>query len=402
MAPPMPRFLPAAPRTTPLMEGQHWRRWAGYVTASSYELTHEREYAAIRNAAALIDITPLYKYVIAGPDALRLVDRIVTRDVTRCKVGQVLYTSWCDSHGRVIDDGTVSRLGEDRFRWTSAEPSLRWLSMNAVGMDVAIEDVTDRTAAFALQGPTSRAVLAQVTESREGDVAALKYFRVMPASLRGVPVTISRTGYTGDLGYEIWIPAERAVDVWDALTSAGEDYGLAPCGIWAMDVARIEAGLMMADIDYVSSHKAVIESQKSTPFELNLGWSVHLEGGSFVGKRALTEEKLRGPSWQLVGIDVDWESLETCYREVGLAPILPSVPWRTSVPIYAGGRQVGYATSGTWSPILKKYIAIAHVEAAWAKPGTLVAIEVTVEHRRKQASAYVAPLPFFDPPRKKA
>jgi aminomethyltransferase len=384
------------------MEGQHWRRWGGYVTASSYELTHEREYAAIRNGTALIDVTPLYKYVVRGKDALRLLDRVVTRDMTKCQVGQVVYTSWCDAQGKVIDDGTISRLAEDRFRMTSAEPSLRWLSMNAVGLDVTIEDVTDALAAFAVQGPTSRAVLSAVTD---GDVGALKFFRVVECTIRGVPVAISRTGYTGDLGYEVWMPADRAVDVWDAIASVGEDHGFAPCGIWAMDMARIEAGLIMADVDYVSTHKALIESQKSSPFELNLGWSVQLGGASFVGKSALAAEKERGPAWQLVGLDVDWESLEQCYREVGLPPKLPSVPWRSSVPVYAragGVRQVGYATSGSWSPLLKKYLALAHLEAPWTKPGTEVSMEVTVEHRRKQALARVAALPFFNPDRKRS
>jgi aminomethyltransferase len=366
------------------------------VTASSYELTHEREYAAIRNAAALIDITPLYKYVVTGPHAERLLDRVVTRDVAKCKVGQVLYTSWCDSHGKVIDDGTITRLGEQRFRMTAAEPSLRWLSMNAVGMDVTIEDVTDRIAAFAVQGPTSRSVLSQLA-----DVASLKFFRAIECTLRDIHVTITRTGYTGDLGYEVWMPAERAVDVWDAITAAGNHYGLAPCGIWAMDIARIEAGLIMAEVDYTSSHKALIESQKSSPFELNLGWSVNLTT-PFVGSRVLGDEKDRPPSWQFVGIDVDWESLEQCYREVGLPPALPTVAWRSSTPLYAGNRQIGYASSGTWSPLLKKYLALAHVEAAWATPGTQVCMEVTVEHRRKQALARVAALPFFDPERKRA
>jgi aminomethyltransferase len=378
------------------MEGQHWRRWAGYVTASSYELTHEREYAAIRNATALIDITPLYKYMVTGRDAGRLLNRVVTRDVGKCKVDQVLYTPWCDSHGKVIDDGTITRLGEDRFRMTAAEPSLRWLSMNAVGMDVTIEDVTDAVAAFAVQGPTSRSVLSKLA-----DMASLPFFRAAECTIRDVPVTITRTGYTGDLGYEVWMPAERAVDVWDALTGVGFDYGLAPCGIWAMDIARIEAGLIMADVDYVSSHKALIESQKSSPFELNLGWAVSLDT-NFVGARVLREEKAHGPSWQFVGIDVDWESLEQCYREAGLPPALPSVAWRTSVPLYVGGRQIGYATSGTWSPLLKKYLALAHVESAFSKPGTEVNIEVTVEHRRKQALARVAALPFFNPERKRS
>ncbi|HET6583257.1 MAG TPA: aminomethyltransferase family protein [Nannocystaceae bacterium] len=392
-------MTPFAPRTTPLMEGQHWRRWAGYVTASSYELTHDREYAAIRNAAALIDITPLHKYMITGRDAARLLDRVVTRDVGKCRLGQVMYTPWCDAHGKVIDDGTLSHLGDRRFRMTAAAPSLRWLAMNAVGMEVEVEDITDSTAALALQGPTARAILQEVAD---GDIAGLKFFRVMDAAIRGAPISISRTGYTGDLGYELWIPAEHAVTVWDALVDAGASWGLAPCGIWAMDVARIEAGLIMAEIDYVSSHHALIESQKSSPFELGLGWAVKLDAGPFVGKRALAGEKERGAAWQFVGIDVDWDSLEACYREVDLPPALPAIAWRGSVPLFAGAKQVGYATSGCWSPLLKKYLALAHVESPWAMAGTELYMEVTVEHRHTQALARVAALPFFDPERKRA
>jgi aminomethyltransferase len=287
---------------------------------------------------------------------------------------------------------------------TAADPSLRWLTMNAVGMDVAIEDITDQLAAFALQGPLSRDILAEIVEGSGGDIKGLKFFRVLDGiSIRGVPVSISRTGYTGDLGYELWIPAMRAVEVWDALIDAGTNHGIAPCGIWAMDIARIEAGLIMAEVDYVSSHKAIIESQKSSPFELNLGWAVNLEGSaSFVGKKALIAEKENGSAWQLVGIDVDWESLEQCYRQAGVPPKLPTVAWRSSVPLYAGSKQIGYASSGCWSPLLKKYIALAHIEAQWSKPNTEVYIEVTVEHRRKQALARVAELPFFNPDRKKA
>jgi aminomethyltransferase len=394
----MPRFTPFAPRTTPLMEGQHWRRWAGYFTASAYELTHDREYSAIRSAAALVDITPLYKYMVTGRDAARLLDRVVTRDLGKCKIGQVMYTPWCDVDGKVIDDGTISRLGEQTFRMTSASPSLRWLAMNAVGMEVSVEDITDSTAALALQGPNAREILRAVGAE---PAVALAYFRFASAQIRGVDVTISRTGYTGDLGYELWIPAAHALTVWDALAETGADWGLAPCGIWGLDVARIEAGLVMADVDYVSSHHALIENQKSSPFELGLGWAVSKSGAPFVGKRALMAEKERGPAWRFVGIDVDWESLEACYREVDLPPSLPTVAWRSSVPLYVGGRQCGYATSGCWSPVLKKYIALAHVEGAWGKPGTELQIEVTVEHRRKQALARVAALPFFDPERKK-
>jgi aminomethyltransferase len=393
------KVTPFHPRTAALMEGQAWRRWAGYVVASSYELQHDREYHAIRSSAALFDVSPLYKYLVRGPDAARLLDRVVTRDVSKAKPCQVLYTPWCDGDGKVIDDGTVSRLDEQTFRMTSADPNLRWLRMNAVGLDVSIQDISDATAALSLQGPLSRAVLECAAER---DLGGLRYFRLTSASIRGIPVHVSRTGYTGDLGYEIWMDAADALPVWDALVEAGTPYGITPAGILALDVARIEAGLLLIEVDYISSHRALIEAQKSSPFELNLGWTVSLDKEAFfVGKPALAAEQARGPAWQFVGLRVDWDSLEALFAEVGLSPRLPTTAWRTSVPVYAGARQVGYATSGCWSPLLKQYLALAHVEAAHAKPGTPLAMEITVEHRRKQAEAVVAKTPFFDPPRKR-
>ncbi|MDQ3698447.1 MAG: aminomethyltransferase family protein [Gemmatimonadota bacterium] len=395
----MLRFSPFHSRTAALSEGQSWRRWSGFVAASSYELLHDREYHAIRSAAALFDVSPLFKYLITGPDATRLLDRVVTRNVRKCAVGQVLYTTWCDTAGKVIDDGTISRLDENTYRMTAADPSIRWLTMNSAGLSVAIDDVSDSTAALSLQGPTSRAILERATQS---DLSKLKFFRLTHASVRGVPVTISRTGYTGDMGYEIWMDAGRALPVWDALMEAGADYGITPAGLLALDVARIEAGLLLIEVDYISSHRALIERQKSSPFELNLGWTVSLDKEHFVGKNALVEESKNGSGWSFVGLDIDWESLEKLYHDVGLPPKLPTMAWRTSVPIYAGSRQVGYATSGCWSPVLKKYIALAHVESAHAKPGTEIAMEVTVEHHRKQAVARVVKTPFFNPERKRA
>jgi aminomethyltransferase len=224
----------------------------------------------------------------------------------------------------------------------------------------------------------------------------------MPARLGSVPVTISRTGYTGDLGYEIWVDAEHALPLWDALLAAGAPHGITPCGLLALDIARIEAGLILRDVDYVSAHAALIPSQFSSPYELNLGWTVNLEKEAFVGRAALAAEAARGAAWKLVGLDTSWEALERLYAEVGLPPRLPAAAWRVSVPVYAGGRQVGYATSGCWSPLLKKSIALAHVEASHAAPGTPLAIEVTVEHRRRLAAATVVALPFFDPERKRA
>ena len=398
----MNRCLPGTPfhpRTAPLVEGQTWRRWAGYVVASSYELHHDREYHAIRSSAALFDVSPLFKYHVRGPDAVKLLDRVVTRDVANAKVGQVLYTPWCDPEGKVIDDGTVSRLDDDRFRLTSAHPNLRWLHQNAIGMQVGIEDETTKTAALSLQGPSAREVLAGVADV---DLAGLRFFRATPARLGGIPVTLTRTGYTGDLGYEIWIGNERAEPLWDLLVAAGEPYGLLPTGLLAMDVARIEAGLLLIDVDYVSARRAMIEPQKSSPFELNLGWTVAREKGPFVGRRALAVERERGSDWALRGLVVDWDSLEALFTEVGLPPQLPTTAWRTSTPVYDDGEQVGYATSGCWSPLLKKYIALAHLRSSHADMGIEVALEMTVEHRRKKARATVVKTPFFDPERKRA
>lgn len=393
------KTTPFHSRTAKLMRGQDWRRWSEYVVASSYDLLHDLEYAAIRGTAALIDVTPLFKYRIRGRDAARLLDRIVTRDVIRVAVGQVLYTPWCDPAGKVIDDGTVTRLEEDRYRLTSAHANLRWLHQNAVGMQVEIEDESAVTAALSIQGPTSRDILERVVDA---DLKGLKFFRATPAQIGRIPITITRTGYTGDLGYEIWIDNEHALTVWDLLVEAGTFYGLVPTGILAMDVARIEAGLLLLDVDYVSARRALIEAQKSSPFELNLGWTVAREKEPFVGWRALQEERQRGSAWQLRGLVMDWDSLEALFAAEGLAPQLPTVAWRTSVPVYADGKQVGYATSGCWSPILKQSLALAHLEAAHAEPGTGLEIEVTVEHRRKRARATVVKTPFFDPERKRA
>lgn len=395
----MLKTTPFHARTAALCSSHAWRRWAGYVVVSAYGLSHEREYHAIRSAAALIDISPLYKYRIHGRDAARLLDRVITRSAARTGVGQVLYTPWCNDAGKVLDDGTVARLDESVFRLTSAEPNLRWLQDNAAGLDVTVEDVSESLAALALQGPASRAILQQLTDV---DLGALKYFRMTEAGIRGVPLTISRTGYTGDLGYEIWVAAEHAVALWDALIAAGAPYGIVPAGMLALDIARIEAGLMLIDVDYVPARKALIPRQTSSPFELDLGWAVDLDKEQFVGKHALVEEHRRGPRWRLVGIEVEWEALERLYAELDLAPQLPSAAWRTSTPIYAGGKQVGYATSGCWSPLLKRYIALAHLQSGWAVPGTALEMEVTVEHRRRRAAARVVRKPFFNPERKRA
>ncbi|HEU4725244.1 MAG TPA: aminomethyltransferase family protein [Candidatus Eisenbacteria bacterium] len=395
----MLKTTPFHARTSALVRAQTWRRWAGYQMASAYDPHPDREYAAIRNSAALIDVSPLYKYRITGRDAMRLLDRTITRDMTKLKPGQVYYTPWCDGHGKVVDDGTVTRLDEHAYRLTSADSSLRWLHLNAAGMQVDVEDISEKAGALSLQGPLSRAILSTVSPA---DLGALKYFRYIDTTIRDIPVGLSRTGYTGDLGYEIWVDAARAVELWDALMAAGKPYGLTPAGVWALDIARIEAGLIMMDVDYFSSHHALTEQRKSSPYEINLGWAVSPGKGPFNGRRALAEERARGASWAFMGLEIEWDTFERLFTAEGLPPQIPNVAWRTSVPVYDAGRQVGYATSGCWSPLLKKSLALAHLRAPYAAPGTRLGIEITVEHKRRRATAVVSKLPFFDPERKKA
>jgi aminomethyltransferase len=386
-------------RTAALCESMSWRDWAGYFAVSSYEVHHDREYNAIRNAAGLIDISPLFKYRVTGPDATSLVDRIVTRDVPGMAAGQVAYTHWCDGEGKVIDDGTVSRLGENVYRWTAADPSLRWFKMNSLGLEAQIEDMTERLAALALQGPTSRDIL---TACAEGDVAGLRYFRVMSTRIKGIPVDISRTGYTGDLGYEIWVETAKAEALYDVLLDVGHPYDITPTGMLALDVARIEAGLILLEVDYTSARKALIPSQRYSPFELGLGRLVNLKKAPYIGMAALRREAASGPKRQLVGLDLDWNDIERLHDEVGLAPQIPAAASRVAVPVYRDGIQVGKATSTTWSPTLKKMIALATVETDGSPLGTHLEVEFTVDDHRRQVGATVAKLPFFDPARKRA
>ncbi|MFZ2031731.1 MAG: aminomethyltransferase family protein [Vitreimonas sp.] len=386
-------------RTSRLSVAQNWRRWAGYMVVGSYDLSLDHEYWAIRDRAALIDVTPLMKYMIEGPDAARLLHKVTPRDVLKMKEGVVSYTGWCDEEGKLLDDGTIARLGPQLFRMTSAEPSLRWLAMNAVGMDVTVTEVTDDIAALSLQGPKSRAILNRICRD---PVDALKYFRSSENAIGNTPVNVSRTGYTGDLGYEIWIPAEHALPVWDALMQGGDDYGITPCGILAMDMARVEAGLFMVDVDYTASTHAWIEGQKSSPLEMGLDWAVALnKKGYFVGRKALEREKREGSAWKLMGLEIGWEGLERLYAEVGMPPQIPHEAVRGSRPVMLGGKQIGYASTSTWSPVLKKYIALAHLERPYYEPGTEVMMEITVEHHRKHTPAKVVSIPFYDPAWKK-
>ena len=228
-------------------------------------------------------------------------------------MGQVIYCCWCDEDGKVIDDGTISRLEENTYRWTAADPSIRWFRQNALGLDVRIEEISDQVAALALQGPTSGRLLQKAAEA---DITNLKYFRFTRGKIGGVNVDISRTGYTGDLGYEIWIPWDDAGRVWDALMEAGGQFDIHPAGMLALDVARIEAGLILIEVDYFSSKKALIDAQKYSPYEIGLGRLVDLKKEYFVGRAALEEEKKRGSKRQLVGLDINWDDVERQFDDV--------------------------------------------------------------------------------------
>ena len=397
----MPIPTPFHSRTSPLCVSHEWRGWSGYLAAAMYEPTHEYEYYAIRNSAAMIDVSPLFKYEIRGPDAERLVNRIMTRDVAKCAVGQVMYSPWCDDDGKVIDDGTISRLAQDAFRVTAADPSLVWFQDCGYGIQAEVVDVSNALAALALQGLNARKILKEIVTGI--DLEALRYYHFGQGKAAGLPVTISRTGYTGDLGYELWVAPQDAGPLWDRLMEAGRGYGIAPAGMVALDIARVEAGLLLIEIDYISSRKALIESQKSSPFEIGLGWTVDLDKQEFVGRQALLAEKRQGTSiWQWVGFEVIWESLEGLYASEDLAPQVAGRASRSPVPVYQDGRQVGQVTSHTFSPILKKYIGLGTVQKPYAIPGDLVKMEFTIEYARRQAQARIVKTPFFNPARKRA
>ncbi|HYN68765.1 MAG TPA: aminomethyltransferase family protein [Candidatus Eisenbacteria bacterium] len=393
---------PLHARTAPLNRKQQWREWSGYWASSAYADAHDIEYNAIREAAALIDVSPLYKYRVSGPDAVRLVDRVITRDATKLAVGRVYYTPWCDDHGKVVDDGTVHRVAEDEFRWTAADPQLRWLTLNARGLDVELEDVSEAVAAIALQGPFARNVLEAATGESFAD---LGYFRRRRSTLGGIPIDVSRTGYTGDLGYEFWIPADDALRAWDSLMAAGKAYGIRPAGMLALDVVRLEAGLVLLEVDYTSARHALNPEQNYSPYELGMGRLVDLEKADYVGHLALKREHDQGgPPRRLVGIVLDWDDIEASFSAQGLPPAISPIVDRTPVPVFArfGASQIGKVTSRGWSPILKQAIGLATVPPAFEAPGSRLEVEWTVEGHRGRVDAVVVPLPFLDLPRKRA
>jgi aminomethyltransferase len=394
----MPLESPFHARTEPLCTSRAWKDWGGYYAVSHYGETHLPEYWAFREACAITDITPLFKYRVEGGHAARLLSRMMVRDFARLRVGRVAYTCWCDTNGKVIDDGTVSRLAEDSFLVTAAEPALSWMVRLSRGFDVEITDVSERTAALSLQGPTSRDVLKQCSDA---DMDALKYFQTTPAKLGDADARISRTGYTGDLGYEVWCDATDALQVWDALASSGRAYGIHPAGIEALDMVRIEAGLIMLGVDYHSAPHVTIDALRSSPSELGLDWCVELDRDAFIGQEALRAEATRAAEWKMVGVEADWLELEKLYESYDLPPGLAPAASRETVPLYLDGGFAGQVTSSVWSPLLKRHLGLASVRAPHAEIGTALQLEHTVLYERRSVTATVVDTPFFDPERKR-
>lgn len=378
-----------------------WGEWSGYHAAAVFADLVDIEYNAIREAAAVIDVTPLYKYEVGGADAATLLDRVVTRDISQVAIDQVIYTPWCDEEGKVIDDGTVTRLEEDRFRVTAADPSFRWFSQNATALDVVIDDISERTAGLALQGRLSRHVLERATGE---DWFGLRYFRRRPTTIEGVEVDVTRTGYTGDLGYELWIPVEGALAVWDRLFDVGADYGIRPAGIQALDICRLEASLILIEAEYTSARHAFSPELKYSPFEIGLGRLVKFDkAAEFTGKRALlSEREAGGPDRRLVGLELDWVAIEAMYARHGLAPQISPLVHRSPVPVYREGAQVGRATSVGWGPTIKKMVGFGSVDKRLTKLGTRLSVEWTVEGERGKVGASVVSMPFLDLDRKRS
>ena len=388
------------PRESDLNAHLAWGEWSGYHSAAVYADFHDIEYNAIREAAGVVDVSPLYKYIVRGTDAGRLLDRVMTRDISRLQVDHVAYSPWCDEDGKVIDDGTITRLSEDSYRITAADPSERWFRMNATGLDVDVEDVSDQTAGLALQGRLSREVLEEASGQDWTDV---RYFRRRRTQIADVDVDVTRTGYTGDRGYELWMSVDDALQVWDRIFDVGQRYGIHPVGIRAMDVARVEAGLILIEVEYSSSHRAIAQEQHYSPFELGLGRLVDLQKASpFNGKRALQAELAAGgPPRRLVGLELEWAGIEGLFAKHDLAPAVSPMVHRDPVPVYKEGKQVGRATSITWGPTIKKMVGFGSVDKRFEQPGTRLSVEWSVEGERGKVAATVVPMPFLDLERKR-
>jgi aminomethyltransferase len=399
----MVRTTPFHPRLAELSQTQLWQHWAGYLSAERYDDSAKQEYMVLRNAVAFFDTSPLYKYWVRGRDAERFLGGVLARDPRRCRPGRAQYTVWCDDDGHVLEDGVLFRHSADEAMLTTARPNAGYLTSLVGRLDVEVVDVSTEYASLAVQGPRSRTVVAALAP----EAADLPYFGLAASKIGDVPATVSRTGFTGDLGYELMVPADAALGVLDRLMAVGEPYGLRPFGNQALDIARIEAGLPLIDVEFSSARYAWTDHDRFSPYELGLGWLLRdLDDDSrpFIGRRALRREAAAGSSrWATVGLVVDWRAYIDLYEGEGLEPPYDEipVPWEAMLYDAEGGR-AGYATSMTYSPLLQDIISLARVRPELAALGTTVHVEQSVNHRYLTVPATVTAMPFYAPERKVA
>ena len=399
----MIRTTPFHDRLSALNETGLWEHWAGHLVATKYQMAEKTEYFAVRNSAAIFDTSPLFKYRIHGPDAERFLGGVLARDIRTCPSGHAQYTVWCDDRGHVVEDGVVLHLEADEFILTAAEPNLAYFTGLAVGQEVVVEDVSEAWGVLAVQGPRSRDLLAALAPA----VAKLPYFGIIRAKIDKVPVIVSRTGFTGDLGFEVWAPAADALRVWDALWAVSRGQGVVPFGMTALYMLRIEAGLVLLDVDFHSTRFAWTDADRSTPIELGLGWmfkGLETDDRAFIGRDAIGRERATKSSrWRLSGLIVDWRDYDRIYDRAGLIPPKDHTPIQDEYYIYDDElNQLGYATSQMYSPMLQRHIALARVPLDRTAPGSRVKLELAVAHKYEYFDAVVAKTPLFDPQRRTA
>ena len=399
----MIRTTPFHERTSALNETGLWSHWSGHLAAERYQMADKFEYFAVRNSAGIFDSSPLYKYRIHGHDAERFLAGVLARDIRTCPAGHAQYTVWCDDRGFVVEDGVVLRYGPNDFLLTAAEPNLAYFADLIGRDDVQIEEVSHDFGVLALQGPRSRDLVAKLVPG----AATIPYFGLATGAIAGSPVTVSRTGYSGDLGYEIWIESANALKVWDTLWDSMAGHGVLPFGLTALSMLRIEAGLLLLDVDFGSSRFAWTDEDRSTPFELGLGWmfrDLASDDRAFIGRRALERELSEATSrWRFTGLILDWKDYDRIYTQAGLIPPKDHTPVEEELFVYDDDiRQVGYATSFMYSPMLQRHIALARVRPDLAKPRSSVRLEVDVNHHYEYVKATTARLPLYNPARKTA
>jgi aminomethyltransferase len=399
----MIRTTPFHERTSALNETGLWSHWAGHLAANRYQVSDKFEYFAVRNAAGIFDTSPLYKYRIAGRDAERFLAGMLARDIRACPPSHAQYTTWLDDRGFVFEDAVIQRRGRDEYLLTTAEPNYAYFADRIGHLAVTVEDVSLDIGALAVQGPRSRELLARLVPA----VAEVPFFGITTGEIGDRPVTVTRTGYTGDLGYEVWCATPDALTVWDTLWEACDGYGVQAYGLAALYMLRIEAGLLLLGKDFDSSRFAFNDAHRSTPLELGWAWmfkGLAEDDRAFIGRKALEREIAdRSSRWRMSGLVVDWEDYDRVYGAAGLIPPKAHAPVHEDWMVYGGDSQrVGYATSFMYSPVLQRHIAMARVRPDLAKVGTRVFLEFTVDHHYQKVAAHVARLPLYNPERKAA